>query len=59
MGSDRRMTKGHEETLGVLEVFVILIMIQVSYKGIHMSKLAKLYPLNICICVYYMSVIPE
>lgn len=43
---EQRITKGHEETLGVKEIVTILIVV-IFYKYVYISELTKLYILSI------------
>ena len=53
---ERKMTKGQKETFGVIHMLAILIVVIVS-QCIHMSKLIKLYALNMCCSL--MPIMPQ
>ena len=50
MEQEGEITKGHKETLGMIDMFIILIVVMVSW--VYISELTKFYTLNMCSWLY-------
>lgn len=56
-GREEGITKGHKETLGVMDIVIVLIVV-IVLGCIHLSKFIKLYILNyvlITVCQLHLN----